>query len=52
MDTRALNHILTHSAEYQKPEGARNNLAQILGKGVLFTEGTVAYTGSALIAND
>ncbi|KAI0364501.1 cytochrome P450 [Pilatotrama ljubarskyi] len=39
IDTRALNHILTHSAEYQKPEGARRNLARILGKGVLFTEG-------------
>ncbi|OBZ66502.1 hypothetical protein A0H81_13684 [Grifola frondosa] len=39
MDTRALNHILTHSNEYQKPEQARGNLARILGKGVLFTEG-------------
>ncbi|KAH9886197.1 cytochrome P450 [Cubamyces lactineus] len=38
-DTRALNHILTHSAEYQKPEDARRNLARILGRGVLFTEG-------------
>ncbi|OBZ67964.1 Cholesterol 24-hydroxylase [Grifola frondosa] len=32
MDTRALNHILTHSNEYQKPEHARGNLARILGK--------------------
>ncbi|KAH9885221.1 cytochrome P450 [Cubamyces lactineus] len=39
MDTRALNHILTHSADYQKPEDARRNLAKILGRGVLFTEG-------------
>ncbi|KAI0329991.1 cytochrome P450 [Cubamyces sp. BRFM 1775] len=39
MDTRALNHILTHSADYQKPEDARRNLARILGRGVLFTEG-------------
>ncbi|CDO71513.1 hypothetical protein BN946_scf184910.g12 [Trametes cinnabarina] len=33
MDTRALNHILTHSAEYQKPEDARRNLARVLGRG-------------------
>ncbi|KAI0329989.1 cytochrome P450 [Cubamyces sp. BRFM 1775] len=39
MDTRALNHILTHSVDYQKPEDARRNLAKILGRGVLFTEG-------------
>ncbi|KAI0668208.1 cytochrome P450 [Trametes maxima] len=39
LDTRALNHILTHSAEYQKPEGARRSLAKIVGEGVLFTEG-------------
>ncbi|KAI0357859.1 cytochrome P450 [Trametes cingulata] len=39
LDLRALNHILTHSADYQKPDGARRNLAKILGKGVLFTEG-------------
>ncbi|KAI0643934.1 cytochrome P450 [Trametes meyenii] len=39
MDTRALNHILTHSAEYQKPEETRRSLAKIGGKGVLFTEG-------------
>ncbi|PIL29244.1 cytochrome P450 [Ganoderma sinense ZZ0214-1] len=38
-DTRALNHILTHSAEYQKPEEARRSLAHILGRGVLFKEG-------------
>ncbi|KAH9847039.1 cytochrome P450 [Lenzites betulinus] len=39
IDTRAMNHILTHSADYQKPEEARKNLAEILGEGVLFTEG-------------
>ncbi|KAI0828219.1 cytochrome P450 [Trametes gibbosa] len=39
IDPRALNHILTHSGDYQKPEGARRNLARILGEGVLFTEG-------------
>ncbi|KAI0634036.1 cytochrome P450 [Trametes polyzona] len=39
MDTRALNHILTHSADYQKPEAERRNLAKILGEGVIFTEG-------------
>lgn len=33
LDTRALNHILTHSAEYQKPPAARKNLARIVGEG-------------------
>ena len=33
MDTRALNYIMTHSADYQKPSQARSNLARILGKG-------------------
>ncbi|KAI0767221.1 cytochrome P450 [Fomes fomentarius] len=37
-DTRAINYILTHSAEYQKPSAARRSLAKILGKGVLFVE--------------
>nr|BED42956.1 cytochrome P450 monooxygenase [Trametes versicolor] len=39
IDTRALNHILTHSVDYQKPIVARRNLAKVLGEGVLFTEG-------------
>jgi len=38
MDTRALNHILTHSYDYQKPEQVRYNLSRIMGEGVLFTE--------------
>lgn len=32
-DLRALNHILTHSVDYQKPEMARFNLARLLGDG-------------------
>ncbi|KAH7910533.1 cytochrome P450 [Hygrophoropsis aurantiaca] len=39
MDLRALNHVLTHSLDYQKPEQVRYNLSQILGEGVLFVEG-------------
>jgi cytochrome P450 len=39
MDTRAINHILTHSYDYQKPEQVRYSLSQILGHGVLFVEG-------------
>ena len=39
LDTRAVNHVLTHSNVYQKPSQARRNLAQILGKGLLFVEG-------------
>ncbi|KAI0364506.1 cytochrome P450 [Pilatotrama ljubarskyi] len=38
-DTRALNYILTHSAEYQKPAQAQRFLSRLLGKGVLVTEG-------------
>lgn len=34
MDTRALNHVLTHSSDYQKPPQVRYNLARILGEGV------------------
>ncbi|OSD00668.1 cytochrome P450 [Trametes coccinea BRFM310] len=39
MDTRALNHILTHSGEYRKPEANSQDLVRVLGKGLLFTEG-------------
>ncbi|KAI0920483.1 hypothetical protein AcW1_002208 [Taiwanofungus camphoratus] len=39
MDPRALNHIFSHSFVYQKPELARTNLAQVLGKGLLVVEG-------------
>ncbi|KAI0672471.1 cytochrome P450 [Trametes maxima] len=39
IDTRAINHILTHSAEYEKPDQARRMLSSLLGKGVLITEG-------------
>ncbi|KAG1908913.1 cytochrome P450 [Suillus fuscotomentosus] len=39
MDTRALNHVLTHSSDYQKPSQVRYNLSRILGEGVLFVEG-------------
>ncbi|KAH7907839.1 cytochrome P450 [Hygrophoropsis aurantiaca] len=39
VDLRALNHILTHSMDYQKPEPVKYSLSQILGKGVLVVEG-------------
>jgi len=39
MDTKALNHVLMNSYDYQKPAPARFNLAEILGDGVLVTEG-------------
>lgn len=38
MDTRALNHILTHSADYQKPRGARYALTRLLGAGTDFND--------------
>ncbi|KAJ7221601.1 cytochrome P450 [Mycena pura] len=37
-DTKALNHFLTHSYIYQKPEPQRYNLARIVGPGVLVAE--------------
>ncbi|KAH7907833.1 cytochrome P450 [Hygrophoropsis aurantiaca] len=40
MDLRALNHILTHSMDYQKPKPIRYFLAEIIGnKGVVCVEG-------------
>ncbi|KAN0097940.1 Cytochrome P450 [Tylopilus felleus] len=39
MDTRAINHVLIHSNDYQKPAQVRYNLSQILGEGLLFVEG-------------
>ncbi|KAH7910376.1 cytochrome P450 [Hygrophoropsis aurantiaca] len=39
MDDRALNHVLTHVNDYEKPEQARYILGRILGKGVLVVEG-------------
>jgi cytochrome P450 len=39
IDHRAINHILTHSFEYQKPAQGRYNLSRIVGEGVLITEG-------------
>ncbi|KAH9910538.1 cytochrome P450 [Epithele typhae] len=37
-DLRAINHILTHSTDYQKPEFIRRALTNLLGSGVLVTE--------------
>jgi len=39
MDTRAVNHILTHSEYYPKPAAERMHLARILGQGLLVVEG-------------
>ncbi|KAJ7911563.1 cytochrome P450 [Mycena leptocephala] len=39
VDTSALNHFLTNSNIYQKPESARYNLARMLGRGILVSEG-------------
>ncbi|KAL5514893.1 hypothetical protein ACEPAG_2209 [Sanghuangporus baumii] len=38
-DTRALNHVLTHSMDYQKPRAVRFTLARTVGDGILVTEG-------------
>ncbi|GBE88427.1 cytochrome P450 [Sparassis crispa] len=39
MDMRALNHVLSHSMNYEKPEHTRFNLSQVLGSGLLVVEG-------------
>ncbi|CCM05372.1 uncharacterized protein FIBRA_07588 [Fibroporia radiculosa] len=39
VDLRAINHILTHSNEYRKPEIVRFKLAALLGEGLLCVEG-------------
>ncbi len=36
---RALNHVLTHSMDYQRSEEGRYHLARVVGPGVLVTEG-------------
>ncbi|KAJ3480225.1 hypothetical protein NLI96_g8501 [Meripilus lineatus] len=40
-DAKALNHVLTHSAEYQKPDHTRAFLLRIFGEGLLFAEGSI-----------
>ncbi|KAF8834502.1 cytochrome P450 [Paxillus ammoniavirescens] len=40
VDTCAINHILTHADDYRKPFLLRRAMAQILGEGILFAEGT------------
>ncbi|KAF9464574.1 cytochrome P450 [Collybia nuda] len=39
MDTKAINHVLMNSNDYQKPEAARYNLSRVVGAGVLVVEG-------------
>ncbi|KAI8989048.1 cytochrome P450 [Trametes punicea] len=39
IDPRALNHIITHTDDYQRPEESRRFLADTLGKGLLSEEG-------------
>ncbi|EKM59786.1 uncharacterized protein PHACADRAFT_115009 [Phanerochaete carnosa HHB-10118-sp] len=38
MDTRALNHIMTHSSIYQRAPPSRYQLSRVVGPGVLVTE--------------
>ncbi|KAF8436842.1 cytochrome P450 [Boletus edulis BED1] len=40
MDMQVINHVLTHSNDYEKPSQVRYNLSQILGEGLLFVEGS------------
>ena len=43
MDTRAINHVLTHSNDYQKPAQIRYTLSQILGEGGLLLPSSLAH---------
>ncbi|EED83509.1 predicted protein [Postia placenta Mad-698-R] len=38
IDTRAINHVLSHSQEYPKPEETRVSLVEILGNGLVVAE--------------
>ncbi|KAJ3480235.1 hypothetical protein NLI96_g8502 [Meripilus lineatus] len=38
-DTKAINHMLTHSAEYKRPALSRKFVAKMFGEGILFAEG-------------
>jgi cytochrome P450 len=38
-DTKALQHVLTNTMVYEKPEEIRANLGDLLGHGILFAEG-------------
>lgn len=40
MDTKALNHVLSHPVEYEKPPLARKNLSSLLGQGEHSVYGT------------
>ncbi|KAG0696611.1 cytochrome P450 [Suillus ampliporus] len=39
MDTRALNYVITHNSDYQKPSQLQYLLGRVLGQGVLIVEG-------------
>lgn len=39
LDTKAVNHILVNTQDYQKPETTRFNLSRMIGPGVLVVEG-------------
>ncbi|KAF8451154.1 cytochrome P450 [Boletus edulis BED1] len=39
MDIRAINHVITHTSDYQKPPSVQYTLSQMLGKGILIVEG-------------
>ena len=39
---RAINHIMTHTRIFQRPEPAQYHLSRIVGPGVLVTEGVTS----------
>ncbi|TFK46540.1 cytochrome P450 [Heliocybe sulcata] len=41
LDTKAIHHILSHSYDYPKPEGAHRSLSRIFGAGLILVEGMV-----------
>lgn len=42
LDAKGINHILTHSHDYPKPEVASFHLSQILGKGARLPDASLA----------
>ncbi|EKM59824.1 uncharacterized protein PHACADRAFT_138071 [Phanerochaete carnosa HHB-10118-sp] len=41
VDTRALNHIMTHHTIYQRPPAVRYDFSRLVGSGIFVTEGAL-----------
>ena len=50
MAYRAMNHVMTHTRVFQRPEFGRYHLGRVVGPGVLVTEGGLYATQSKMYA--